>query len=244
MTNIAEEINNLHKALIKMSAGTAYKIGKLLIEQRAACKHGTWENWIEENLEFSKSTARRYIDVYEKCGPKNPNLEDLNNVKLSHLYREIENNRKKKRPIQEFRDSDKARTVIRELFANREHNFENPADGKTVNQIINGDTLEVMAKMEPHTVHLICTSVPYNNNLDYGIGLDGKIINDNKPYQEYLDWLGQFVTQCYRVLVPGGRLIINCDNLTNKQRDEDGEFTYRHALDCDLRYKVSIGALN
>ncbi len=231
MQNVAVKINQMHSGMVKNTIETARKIGKLLYDQKKACGHGQWEKWIENNLDFSKSTVKRYMDVYEKYqNDKNVKLKDLN---LSELYKDVANKKKAKRTNEDHRSNDKARAVIRELFANRQHDYNNPPKGKVLNQIINGDTLDIMRKMKSNSVHLICTSIPYNNNLYYG-----PHFNDNRPYQEYLDWLGEFVTLCYRVLVKGGKLIINCDNMTNKDRDKNGEFTYRHALDCDLRYKV------
>jgi hypothetical protein len=52
-------------------------------------------------------------------------------------------------------DNDKAREAIRELFADRKHNFKNPPKGKVLNQIINGDTIAVMRKMKANSVHVM-----------------------------------------------------------------------------------------
>lgn len=231
MKNAAERINELHNGMVRNTVETASKIGKLLTEQKDICGHGNFEKWCYENLDFSKATVTRYMNIFEWCH-KNEDV-NLKNIKLSELYKEIEKGKKKKRTNEDHRNNDNMREAIRELYAERKHSFQNPPKGKVLNEIINGDTLEVLRQMKANSIHLICTSVPYNNNLFYGPNC-----NDNKPYQEYLGWLGEFVSECYRVLVKGGRLVINCDNMTNKERDEDGEFTYRHSLDCDLRYKV------
>jgi site-specific DNA-methyltransferase (adenine-specific) len=231
MKNLAKKINALHNGMVRNTIETAIEIGRLLVEQKELLDHGQWEKWQEDNLDFSKSTVLRYTDAYKKS--QEDENTNLNEYKLSELYAEIEKGKKNKKSNQYHRDNDNARKVIRELFADRKHDFQNPPKGTVLNQIINGDTLDVMRKMKANSVHLICTSVPYNNSLFYGPNC-----NDNKPYQEYLDWLGEFMFQCYRVLVKGGRCIVNVDNMTNKDKDKDGEFTYRHALDCDLRYKV------
>ena len=40
-------------------------MGKRLIEAKAQLSHGEWENWLEEKVEFSARTARRFMQIAE-----------------------------------------------------------------------------------------------------------------------------------------------------------------------------------
>jgi modification methylase len=86
------------------------------------------------------------------------------------------------------------------------------------NQIILGDVLEGLSLIPDESVHLICTSPPYNCNIPYGNH------NDGMPWKVYLDWLFSIWKECSRVLVSGGRMAINIDSITNRQNPEDKEY--------------------
>ena len=70
-------------------------------------------------------------------------------------------------------------------------------------QIICGDSLQVLQAMPSESVHLAITSPPYN------VGLQYDSHNDKMPYEEYLKWLVDFWKELYRVLVNGGRFALN-----------------------------------
>jgi DNA modification methylase len=70
-------------------------------------------------------------------------------------------------------------------------------------QIISGDSREILHAMPNECVHLAITSPPYN------VGLQYDSHNDKMPYEEYLKWLTSFWSELYRVLVPGGRFALN-----------------------------------
>ena len=70
-------------------------------------------------------------------------------------------------------------------------------------QIICGDSREILRAMPSETVHLAITSPPYN------VGLEYDSHNDKMPYDEYLEWLLGFWRELYRVLVNGGRFALN-----------------------------------
>jgi DNA modification methylase len=90
-------------------------------------------------------------------------------------------------------------------------------NGKTLdikdveNQIICADVLEGLRIIPDKSVHLIFTSPPYCLDIKYGNH------NDNMPWDKYLEWLFEVWSECSRVLVPGGRLVINIDSVTNRQ---------------------------
>jgi len=75
----------------------------------------------------------------------------------------------------------------------------------TTNQIVCADVLDGLRRIRPESVHLIVTSCPFN------VGVEYKNHNDVMPHKSYLDWLLRVWSDCYRVLVPGGRICINID---------------------------------
>lgn len=75
-------------------------------------------------------------------------------------------------------------------------------------KVIHGDCVEEMAKLPAGSVDLVITSPPYNVGKEYGEAVD-----DDLPYEEYLDWLDTVWAACWRILVGGGRLCINVADL-------------------------------
>ena len=56
-------------------------------------------------------------------------------------------------------------------------------------------------------VHLVVTSTPYNASKDY---------DEDLSLKEYLTLLHEVFAECYRVLTPGGRMVVNVANLGRK----------------------------
>ena len=56
-------------------------------------------------------------------------------------------------------------------------------------------------------VHLVVTSPPYNASKEY---------DDDLSLKEYLSLLHEVFAECYRVLTPGGRMVVNVANLGRK----------------------------
>jgi hypothetical protein len=61
--SIADEINLRAKAMPYQ----AFEIGKLLYDVKNLLPHGSFDEWISENLTLSKSTAGNYINIYKNC---------------------------------------------------------------------------------------------------------------------------------------------------------------------------------
>lgn len=70
-------------------------------------------------------------------------------------------------------------------------------------QIFLTDCISGMSKLSPCSVDVIVTSPPYNLNIDYGE------YKDNKPRQEYLDWIETVFVETKRVLKNDGHLFVN-----------------------------------
>lgn len=58
-----------------------------------------------------------------------------------------------------------------------------------------------MSELPDSSVHLVVTSPPYNAGMEY---------EQDLTIDEYLQFLSQVWSQCYRVLVNGGRIAVNC----------------------------------
>ncbi|MDI9355840.1 MAG: site-specific DNA-methyltransferase [Chitinophagaceae bacterium] len=103
------------------------------------------------------------------------------------------------------------------------------------NTIYCGDALETLQKLPKESVHLIITSPPYNLNIAYNNH------NDEMPYNQYLEWMGNIWKECKEVLVKGGRL---CINIGENKRQNITCPTYsafiQQCVDRDMLYRGTI----
>jgi len=93
-----------------------------------------------------------------------------------------------------------------------------------VDSILHNDVLDGLAKIDDNSVSLVLTSPPYNVGIKYGNH------EDKMPYVDYLDWLSNIWKDCYRVLRPGGRMVINIDSMVNHEETREAksiEHTHR-----------------
>ena len=134
-----------------------------------------------------------------------------------------------------YRCQDERRFRGRKKANQKEAYYRNPKEGKYINQIIKGDCLKIMPKMIRDglkgKIQCILCSPPYNQGKIYG-----KKHDDDLPYGEYLNWLGEVVVLSSKLLCKGGRLIWVVPSVGNKQ-EGDGD-SYRHPFFADLIYKV------
>lgn len=80
-----------------------------------------------------------------------------------------------------------------------------------------------MSALEPESVHLVVTSPPYWTLKEYrrSPGQLGFITD----YEEFLSELDKIWKQCFRALVPGGRLICVVGDVCLSRRRNDGRHT-------------------
>ena len=67
---IASEINLIKRQTAVTCLNTAVEIGKLLVEAKAALQHGEWGKWLEDNVDYSVSTANNLMKLFECYGDK------------------------------------------------------------------------------------------------------------------------------------------------------------------------------
>ena len=80
-----------------------------------------------------------------------------------------------------------------------------------VGKVINGDCIEVMAKMPESSVDLIVTSPPY------GVGIAYDSFNDDIEFEQYKLFSASWLREAYRVLKDDGRIAMNIPYEINRQ---------------------------
>ena len=113
----------------------------------------------------------------------------------------------KERKVKNRKDKEKKRVLH---YYALDHNFkdkENVIPHKYKNQIICGNSEEILKNLPDNCVDLVFTSPPYNFGLDYSSN------NDAKSWELYFKKLFEVFDQCIRVLKYGGRIIVNVQPL-------------------------------
>ena len=86
-----------------------------------------------------------------------------------------------------------------------------------MNQLILGDCLEVMRKMESESIDLIYLDPPFFSNRNYEViwGDKGEIRSFEDRWSggidHYINWLKERVIEMYRLLKPTGSIYLHCD---------------------------------
>lgn len=93
-----------------------------------------------------------------------------------------------------------------------------------LDHIIQGDSKK-MNLLPDNSVHLMITSPPYNVTKDY---------DDDLTLKEYLILLKEVFEETWRVLVPGGRAVINIANVGRKP------YIPLHAYIIDIMHKIGF----
>ena len=70
-------------------------------------------------------------------------------------------------------------------------------------RVVQGDALTVLEQLPGESVHLAVTSPPYNVRIPY------RGYSDDLAPEQYLEWLKEVWRALHRVLVPGGRFVLN-----------------------------------
>ena len=81
---------------------------------------------------------------------------------------------------------------------------------RLTNNWINGDCLKELKKLPDESAHLIITSPPYHNLRVYSN--DPSDLSNCETYEEYYYLLGLVIAECQRVLVPGGKFVIQYED--------------------------------
>ena len=91
-SNIAAAINAAHdKVETAKREGTLYAIeaGRLLIEAKATVAHGSWNDWLKANVNFSPRTARLYMQAHRYVGTDPAKRQRAADMSLREIDREL-----------------------------------------------------------------------------------------------------------------------------------------------------------
>lgn len=81
---------------------------------------------------------------------------------------------------------------------------------KLTNNWIHGDCLKELKKIPDESVHLVITSPPYHNLRVYSN--DPCDLSNCESYEEYYYLLSLVIAECKRVLVPGGKFVMQYED--------------------------------
>jgi site-specific DNA-methyltransferase (adenine-specific) len=71
-----------------------------------------------------------------------------------------------------------------------------------LNDIIEGDAIQILPTLETETAQIIIADPPYNIGKDFGND------SDKQPMDEYLLWCEAWIKECLRILKPNGTMFI------------------------------------
>lgn len=112
---------------------------------------------------------------------------------------------------------------------------------KLTNTWINGDCLKELKNIPDESVHLIITSPPYHNLRVYSN--DPCDLSNCESYEEYYYLLELVIKECQRVLIPGGKFVMQYEdyNYTIGRDGKSGQESLTGAInDMFLRNDFSL----
>lgn len=83
---VTTEIRTLHRQAQGMILNYAIEIGRRLKEAKSLLEHGEWGAWLENEVDFSRSTANNFMKIFEEYGAKQVSLfGDANSQTIGNL---------------------------------------------------------------------------------------------------------------------------------------------------------------
>lgn len=83
---VTTEIRTLHRQAQGMILNYAIEIGRRLKEAKSLLEHGEWGEWLENEVDFSRSTANNFMKIFEEYGAKQVSLfGDANSQTIGNL---------------------------------------------------------------------------------------------------------------------------------------------------------------
>ncbi len=89
---LAKRINEEHRTFVgafRKTVEHGIQAGELLSRAKAACPHGTWLPWLEENFEGSSRTAQEYMRLYNHRDALRANTRDAAHMSVSGALKEL-----------------------------------------------------------------------------------------------------------------------------------------------------------
>jgi len=170
-------------------------------------------------------------DLMKKILKERPNLSEIEiKIRLGHIDNDVltllQNNVKN---IAGYGSLTKMNSIERQL---PEPDFATP-----LGRLFNADCIQTMRNMNDNTVDLIFADPPFNLDKKYESGMNDKISKT-----EYLNWTEEWVTECVRILKPGGALFIWNLPQWNTYTAEilNRNLNLRHWIAADVKYSLPI----
>lgn len=79
---LATEINVIKQQTAKTFLIASIEIGERLVQAKNLVPHGEWENWLQENVNYSQSTAQGFMKVYREYGGSQMNLSGKTPIEI------------------------------------------------------------------------------------------------------------------------------------------------------------------
>ena len=169
-------------------------------------------NLREIDLSFFQNKLNKLMNTYQINGSDNIFTQLLDHIKNIKGYGLKGNKRlyvdyNKERKVKNRKAKEAERGVY---YYAQDHNFSkknNELPEEFINQVICGDSAEILKKLPDNCVDLVFTSPPYNFGLDYENHKDGT------DWNEYFDKIFAVFKECIRIVKFGGRIIVNVQPL-------------------------------
>ncbi|VUT23937.1 MAG: Modification methylase MjaV [Candidatus Methanolliviera sp. GoM_oil] len=169
-------------------------------------------NLREIDLSFFQNKLNKLMNTYQINGSDNIFTQLLDHIKNIKSYGLKGNKRlyvdyNKERKVKNRKAKEAERGVY---YYAQDHNFSkknNELPEEFINQVICGDSAEILKKLPDNCVDLVFTSPPYNFGLDYENHKDGT------DWNEYFDKIFAVFKECIRIVKFGGRIIVNVQPL-------------------------------
>lgn len=85
---IAGEINDIKNQTRALVLYNSIEIGRKLVEAKELVSHGEWGKWLEEKVDYSKTTANNLMKIFKEYGAEQISLLNDRNVK-SEIYEKL-----------------------------------------------------------------------------------------------------------------------------------------------------------
>lgn len=170
-------------------------------------------------LDEDREKIKRYLDLNEiefklKLGEIDFNLLDL----ISNHSEEISK-------------------IISVSDKKKENEKFKPSFVSNYGQLFNGDSVELMKSIDSNSVDLIFADPPFNIGKEYESKIDDKLDKES-----YLRWTEKWLSECVRILKPGGSFFIwNLPKWNIFTANYLGQYlTMRHWISVDMKYGLPI----
>lgn len=137
--------------------------------------------------------------------------------------------------------SQEAKSIARKLFYNHVPRPENHRSvlTTTLGELFEGDCLSLMAVMESNSVDLVFADPPFNLAKLYPSNMD-----DNVSTEKYIRWTEEWLSECIRILKPGGSLFLWNLPKWNTYFSEflNHRLTFKHWIAADIKFSLPISS--